>query len=129
MFYEIREKNGRFLLFLNKKNGFKYKRSFPDHESAEWYVKAYLPLCCLACKQKGWLYKVRGTGGMYGGGNRRNSKRGQAQDGSVVSCPECRAKHVVKYKDREVQGWIYYNGGRYFGTDTMKDFALKAMTD
>ena len=98
MLYEIREKNGRFLLFLSKKSGVKYKKSFHDHRSAEWFVEAYARLCCLACKQKGWLYKTRGTGGMYGGGNRRNSKMGRACVGSIVFCPECRTEYIVQYE-------------------------------
>ncbi|CAG0937658.1 hypothetical protein TFLX_06607 [Thermoflexales bacterium] len=129
MLYEIREKNGRFNLFLRKKNGMKFKKSFSDRQHAERFVKDYLRLCCVVCKQKGLVYKTRGTGGMYGGGNRRNTARGRAPAGSVVVCPECRAKHLVEYESREVQSWFYDKEGRHSYTATVKDLVLSPTAD
>ena len=125
MFYDIREKDGRFNLFLAKKNGMKFKKSFSNHDYAVHFVDLYLRLCCLTCKQKGLVYKTRGTGGMYGGGNRRNTLRGRAPVGSVVVCPECRATHLVEYERREFQGWSYDNKGRHRYTGTSQDLVLK----
>jgi hypothetical protein len=124
MLYEIKEKDCRFNLFLSKKNGMKFKKSFAKQQYAEWFVEDYLRLCCLACRQKGLVYKTCGMGGMCGGGNRRNSARGRAPAGSVVVCPECRTQHLVQYENREYQSWMYDNTGRYPYTATVQELVL-----
>lgn len=95
MFYEVREENGKFNLYFNKKKGFKFKKSFSDRDWIETFVERYLWHCCLPCKERGWVYKTRGSGGLCGGGG-----KGRPPAGSIVRCPECRTEHIVSYN-----GW------------------------
>ncbi|QDU11373.1 hypothetical protein [Gimesia aquarii] len=101
MLYEIREENGSFKLFVSKKKGLKFKKSFSKRDSAEWFIKTYLSHCCLICQEQGWVYKTRCSGGLRGGGSKHGRgwngmpHWGNPPIGTIVACPECRAKHQV----------------------------------
>ncbi|QEG16863.1 hypothetical protein GmarT_27320 [Gimesia maris] len=100
LLYEIREEDGWFKLFLNKKNGLKFKKAFSERRSAEWFVKRYLTHCCL---EQNRVYKTVGSGGLSGGGSMHGRgwngvpHSGRPPAGTIVVCPECRAKHQVSY--------------------------------
>ena len=64
------------------------------------FIELYLRHCCLKCRQRRWIYNNRGSGGLHGGGsNRGPMNRGRPPSGSLVLCPECQAKHEIKYDD------------------------------
>jgi hypothetical protein len=57
MLYEIREKDGRFNLFLNKKNGMKFKsRSLIDNKS-NGSLKITCGSAVLSASRRGWFIK------------------------------------------------------------------------
>lgn len=137
MLYEIREVNGKFKLFFHKKNGLKFKKSFVLHKR-EWVendAEAYLRLCCLRCKERGWVYKTRGSGGIHGGGashgkgNRGLPHWGSPATGSQAFCPECRAKHIVGYEDVEFQGIEYSSDGHRIVTYMVPQIVLMLCPD
>jgi len=128
MLYEIKEENGKFKLFFRKKKGLKFKKSF-THNKREWvehFVESYLRHCCLHCKERGWVYKIRGSGGIYGGGARHGKGNrglphwGNPPAGTVVFCAECRAKYLVEYEDIQVECWTYTNTGQHSVMSTVK---------
>jgi hypothetical protein len=98
--YEIREEDGKFDLYFRKKKGLKFKKSFNDLQEAEWYLERYLAHCCISCLQRGWVYKVRKSGGLRKGGSRGSRPWIVPRVDSTVACPECRAEHRVQYS-----GW------------------------
>lgn len=101
MLYEVREANGRIKLFFSKKKGFKFKKQwekrFFDRGSVDCFVQEYLGHCCLACKQKGWVYKTRLPkplrSSLKGGG------KGVPPLGTLTTCPECGTQHRVQHED------------------------------
>lgn len=99
MLYEIKEENGKFNLYLNKKKGFKFKKSFDGLDEAEWFIERYLAHSCVSCKAKGWVYKARSSGGLHRGGSRGHRPWIVPVVDSVVTCPECSAEHYVRYDD------------------------------
>ena len=113
MLYEIREQTGKvpFKLFLKKKKGFKFKKSFYSLEDANWFIDSYLRRCCSICKQNDWLYKTRSTDGVHG--RIRQMAMGLPAAGSTVICPECRSIHTVQYEDdgfpRDLRIVLSYN--------------------
>ncbi len=104
MLYEIREAHGKSKVYFSKKKGLKFKKSFSQRESAEYFAEEYLCYCCLACRQNGWVYKTQMPEPF------RSSVRGGARDfppvGTVTTCPECRSKHSVQHEDVR----IHYSG-------------------
>jgi len=56
-----------YRLFLRRKTGYKFKKSFRTHEEAEWHVEAYLRLCCPNCMGDGVVQKVCDVGGIRDG--------------------------------------------------------------
>ncbi|PQV65019.1 hypothetical protein B1R32_10226 [Abditibacterium utsteinense] len=99
MLYEIKEENGRFNLYLSKKKGLRFKKSFTELQSAEWFIERYSAHCCLICQQHGWVYKTRNSGGLHRGGSKGSRPWIVPLLNSIVICPECRAEHLVKYEE------------------------------
>lgn len=127
MLYQIKEENGKFKLFFSKKTGPKFKKAFPFRlylqgewverraqvrQGVEQFVERYLRQCCAQCKERGWVYKTRGSGGTHGGGashgkgNRGGPHWGKPPAGTIVFCPECRARHVIGYEQRMILGLL-----------------------
>lgn len=104
MFYEIIEQDGKFKLFLARKNGLTFKKIFPEREWAESYALSYLRHCCLECLSRGLVYKTRLSGGLHAGGSRHGPRRGaphwgRQQIGETVFCPECQSAHRIDYDE------------------------------
>ncbi len=105
MLYEIQEDNGKFKHFFNKKTGLKFKKAFTstEREAVELFAERYLSHCCFSCKERGWVYKTRGSGGLCGGGarhgkgNRGSQRYGKPASGTILRCPECRTTHQIQY--------------------------------
>jgi len=91
MLYEIREEGGKLKLFFQKKNGLKFRKSFVSHkrEWVESFAERYLGLCCLRCKERGWVYKTRRSGGVYGGGARHG--KGEARRTGATRLQEAKS--------------------------------------
>lgn len=83
--YEVRAAGGVFHLYFKKKNGFKFKKAFGQRDHAVEFALVYLRHCCLACQQRGQVYKLRGLGGVWATKPRNKP----------VFCPECGAEHGV----------------------------------
>jgi hypothetical protein len=90
MYYKITSTEKHFLLFLNKKNGCKFKKSFNHKDDAEEYVKNYLNYCCSACKSDGFVYKTRIMSDM-------RVSEGNSRVIEYRKCPECRAVNRLVY--------------------------------
>jgi hypothetical protein len=99
MLYQVKEENGKFNLYLSKKKGLRFKKSFDELWLAKWFIERYLAHCCVSCKQNGWVYKARNSGGLHRGGSRGDRPWIVPLVNSVVMCPECRAEHYVQYED------------------------------
>lgn len=127
MLYEIKEVEGKFQLYFRKKAGFKFKKSFPyrrwsgtewverrdeTRQEIEYFVHRYLRHCCVRCREQGWVYKTRSSGGIYGGGaSHGNGSRGlphhgKPAAGSIVVCPECRSRHELAYEQSIILGLL-----------------------
>ena len=90
-FYEVRENEDRFDLYFKKKKGMKFKKRFDTKYNAEEFAILYLRHCCLACQQRGLVYKVKRLGHIAGG---RSSNRKSTQNHAVF-CPECHTEHGI----------------------------------
>lgn len=99
MLYQIYKNNNRYQLFLAKKTGFTFKKSFSHLDGIDWFLESYLRHACLDCLQKGFVYKTRYSGGLHGGYNKRGIG-GKPKEGNLVYCPECRTEFVITY-----DGW------------------------
>lgn len=137
MLYEILEENGKFKLFFKKKKGLKFKKAFAHskRESIEHFAESYLRHCCLRCKERGWVYKTRGSRGVHGGGTRHGRGNrglphwGKPPVGSIVSCPECWANHLVEYEYLQVECWGYGSTERFIDISTVGRIVLTLSPD
>jgi len=98
MLYEIRKQEGLFAfrIFVRKKKGFKFKKAFPEQQAAELFIENYLRLCCLNCKQHGWVYKTQ-LPPPY-----KSTFTGGAKPfppvGTITICPQCKTLHQVQHE-------------------------------
>ena len=104
MLYEVREANGKVKLLFSKKKGLKFKKQwekrFFDRGSVDYFVEEYLCHCCLACRQKGWVYKTRLPKSLRS--SLRGGGKGVPPVDTLTSCPECQTRHRVQHEDYEI---------------------------
>jgi rubredoxin len=109
MHCKITEEKGKFKVFFNKKQGFKFKKSFPSSDGVslririktiEYFIEECLRFCCLACKQNGWVYKTQLPkplrSSLKGGG------KGLPPISTLTTCPECKMEHRVQHEDEPI---------------------------
>lgn len=109
-----------YRLYLRRQNGYKFKKSFRTLEEAQWYLDAYLRLCCQVCKHTGIAQKVSDIGGIRDGISNfprdHISKPSYSRfhpDGKSGHCQICKAEYQVYYEGhikrlRSVEG---HDGG------------------
>ena len=98
-----------YRLFLRRRKGYKFKKSFRTHEEAQWHVEAYLRLCCPNCLGNGIVQKVCDVGGIHDGISNfprdhitKSTNWRFHPDGKSGECLVCHAAYEVYY-DRHVK--------------------------